>query len=467
MIVDQLADRITRGLESVTDTVQEALFEPVIRLGVTGPSRAGKTVFITALVHNLLNRSGMHGLRAASEGRLAAVYLQPQPDDLVPRFAYEDHLAALTRADPIWPLSTRSISELRLSFRVRPSGLLGAVRGDRRVHLDIVDYPGEWLLDLSLMDQSFAAWSESRLKTLATRTEAQDYLSTISNVDPNSKFEEADANRISTAYTAYLATARDAGYFDTTPGRFLTPGDLEDSPALTFAPIPGSGRPARGTLGREMERRFEAYKSQVVRPFFRDHFSRLDRQIVLVDPLGALSKGPAALADLENAMKATLEAFRPGKNSFLQSIVFGRRIERILFAATKADTLHSTQHQALGALTRAMMQGAIDRAAFAGADVRSMAIASLRTTNESTRDGLDLVEGFSLDREKPIATHPGSLPSSPSELLEIARSGATEWTDQEFESTDFKPRKLAMAPGESMPHMRLDQALEFLIGDYL
>ena len=38
-----------------------------------------------------------------------------------------------------------------------------------------------------------------------------------------------------------------------------------------------------------MERRYEAYKTHVVRPFFRDHFARLDRQIVLVDALDARS----------------------------------------------------------------------------------------------------------------------------------------------------------------------------------
>ena len=45
-----------------------------------------------------------------------------------------------------------------------------------------------------------------------------------------------------------------------------------------------------------MERRYEAYKDVVVRPFFRDHFARLDRQIVLVDVLAALNAGPARCA---------------------------------------------------------------------------------------------------------------------------------------------------------------------------
>jgi predicted YcjX-like family ATPase len=37
----------------------------------------------------------------------------------------------------------------------------------------------------------------------------------------------------------------------------------------------------------------------VVRPFFRDHFQRIDRQIVLVDVLAAIDAGPAALGELE------------------------------------------------------------------------------------------------------------------------------------------------------------------------
>mgnify|MGYP000672236973 CR=1 FL=1 len=44
-----LADGLTRGVEAVGDNISEALFEPVIRLGVTGLARSGKTVFITAM----------------------------------------------------------------------------------------------------------------------------------------------------------------------------------------------------------------------------------------------------------------------------------------------------------------------------------------------------------------------------------------------------------------------------------
>ena len=35
--------------------------------------------------------------------RILDAYLEPQPDDAVPRFAIEDHLSALTGADRHWP----------------------------------------------------------------------------------------------------------------------------------------------------------------------------------------------------------------------------------------------------------------------------------------------------------------------------------------------------------------------------
>ena len=121
MGIAAIADQITRSVEGVTSTLTAPFTDPVIRLGVTGLSRAGKTVFITSLVANLLDRGRMPQLTAAANGAIKTAFLQPQPDDTVPRFAYETHLARLTAPDPSWPEGTRQISELRLSLRVQPA----------------------------------------------------------------------------------------------------------------------------------------------------------------------------------------------------------------------------------------------------------------------------------------------------------------------------------------------------------
>ena len=471
MVISTLADTLTRGIENVTDTVSGAFFEPVIRLGVTGLARSGKTVFITSLVANLMDRGRMPGLLAQGEGRILSAYLQPQPDDTLPRFDYESHLGDLTAHDPHWPDSTRSISELRLSLKVRPAGLLSGLQGPRTIHLDIVDYPGEWLLDLGLLEKTYSQWSEETLKRIENREAAQDYLQIARAEDATAQLDEPRAQKLAASFTAYLTAARQAGFSDCTPGRFLLPGDLAGSPVLTFAPLPTTPNPPRKSLAREMERRFEAYKSQVVKPFFRDHFAKIDRQVVLVDALGAIHAGPQAVEDMRQAMSDILSAFRPGQNAFLSQLLLGKRVEKILFAATKADHLHHTQHARLTAIMEALTRDARDRAQFAGAKTSAMSIASLRATVEEMRphQGTDFacVRGTLLDSGKQAAFYPGELPLDPTHLLGPAREGAEKWLDQDYQIMRFAPAKLSLKPGMGPPHIRLDRAAQFLIGDRL
>src|ERR1700750_1293815 len=91
----------------------ESFFNPTVRLGVPGLSRAGKTVFITALVHGLTRGGRFPVFESLSSGRVARARLEPQPDDAVPRFAYESHVRTLIEARR-WPNSTVDIRELRL-----------------------------------------------------------------------------------------------------------------------------------------------------------------------------------------------------------------------------------------------------------------------------------------------------------------------------------------------------------------
>ena len=471
VVITTIADGITRTVGAVADTVTSPFTDPVIRLGVTGLSRAGKTVFITSLVANLLNRGRMPQLRAAASGAIEAAYLQPQPDDTIARFDYENHLAALTAKTPHWPQGTQRISELRLSLKVRPTGLLGSFQGARTVHLDIVDYPGEWLLDLSLLDKDFATWSAEVLGRIDGRPKANAFTTALTAQDPSAPFEEPQAQAIATAFTDHLIATREAGFSDCTPGRFLMPGDLEDSPVLTFAPLPLVDKPARKSMWREFERRFESYKRNVVRPFFRDHFAKIDRQIVLVDVLGAIHAGPQAVEDMRRAMGDILGAFRPGRNAFLSRLFQGRRIDKILFAATKADHLHHEQHPQLTAITQALLRDAKDRAEFSGATTQAMSIASLRTTVEDTRNhngaALGVVRGQLLGADKQAAFYPGALPSDPAHLLGPARSGAETWLDADYEVMSFAPAPLTLKPGDGPPHIRLDKAAQFLLGDKL
>src|SRR3954447_16358302 len=463
------------------------LFNPTVRLGVTGLSRSGKTVFITALVHGLSRGGRFPVFESLATGRIAGARLEPQPDDAVPRFAYEDHLRTLIDARR-WPNSTVDISELRLVIEYQRKN--GA---DRTLTLDIVDYPGEWLLDLPLLTKSYRQWSAESLALSRQQPRArlaEGWHAHLATLDAQAHEDEQATLAAARLFTGYLRACRDERFAMSLlpPGRFLMPGNLAGSPALTFAPldVPVDGAAPAGSLQAMMERRYEAYKDAVVRPFFRDHFTRLDRQIVLVDALAAFNAGPEALQDLEAALAGILDCFRIGRGTFV-SALFRPRIDRILFAATKADHLHHSSHDRLEAVLRRAVASAVARAEPSGAAIGAVALAAVRATREAQvqrgRDKLpsivgipdagEIANGEVLDGTAEVATFPGDLPADPQDLFASAgafrglSSASDEKTD--FRFLRFRPPQLESLGEQdpALPHIRLDRALQFLIGDKL
>jgi hypothetical protein len=162
-------------------------------------------------------------------------------------------------------------------------------------------------------------------------------------------------------------------------------------------------------------------------------------------------------------------------------LIIGRRIDRIVFAATKADHLHHVNHDRLEAILRLIAAKSVDRAAFSGADVRAFALASVRATREGQarqgNESLPCIVGTPLPGERlgarrfdgaqELAVFPGDLPEDAFLALspQWLKSGQAP-----AHFVRFRPPK-QNAPefgrGPILPHIRLDRALNFLIGDKL
>ncbi len=476
-----LLDDVRLSARSLADSASD-LVTPTLRIGVTGLSRAGKTVFLTSLVHALLHGGHLPALQASRSGRLIGANLSRQPDDDVARFAIEEHVQDLIE-NRQWPQSTRHISELRLTLRFEPNSSIARALGRTSMHLDMVDYPGEWLLDLPLLDQDYTTFSREALdKARASERKAfaKPFLDATRFEKVGAPLNEKRAGELAALYADYLKACREGetALSMLPPGRFLMPGDLEGSPALTFVPLelPKNGRVDSNSLYAAMEHRFEAYKRVVVKPFFINHFARLDRQIVLVDTLAAINAGPEALGDLHDALIAILSCFKAGQNSIL-SALFGPRIDKIVFAATKADHLHHTQHDQLEAILDYLVKDARQAASFSGAQIETMAIASVRATREASaksgNETIGAVAGVPLkgetinaqvfDGEREVAIFPGDLPSDPADLM-----GANAKA-YPLRFVRFRPPKIDTRPtaNPGLPHIRIDRLLQFLLGDKL
>ena len=442
-----------------------------LRLAVTGLSRAGKTAFLTSLV-NQLRHAGLEArldlMPVAREGRLLGARRVSQPDLGVPRFPYDQAMAALDAEPPYWPEPTRGISELRLSIRYRPSRR-SLLRGETaELSLDLFDYPGEWLLDLPLLGHDYPGWSRAMLANAGEQRRAllAEWEQVAAGLDPAAEANEAELADIASLYARSLQAAREAGFANLQPGRFLLPGDLEGAPVLQFFPLPALKNCDDAELTKlppesvyaTLAARFRHYQQHIVRPFYRDHFRRFDRQIVLVDVLGALNAGPERFEDLSQALATLMQSFDYGKRSLL-SRLFAPRIDRLAIAATKADHVTPEQHGNLTALLEALLAEPLQDLRYANVPVKAMSLAAIRATETHAVEHQKLrtpaLRGTTLEGEE-VLVFPGEVPAQLPE--------AEFWARQGFDFRAFRP---APREGGALPHIRLDAALDWLIGDKL
>ncbi|MBP0465510.1 YcjX family protein [Roseomonas sp. PWR1] len=461
--MDPLA--LLRGLLDTTEDAARALVgRERIRLAVTGLSRAGKTVFLTSLVANLLAAGrGARTLPALSEaagGRIRRVFIEPAGTETVPRFDPEAHLAALAADPPRWPERTEDFSTLSIAIDVERRTSLGGLLPERRVTLDLIDYPGEWLLDLPLLRQDFATWSAATLARLRAWPAAAttEFLAFLDALPAGAPAEDALAKRGHTLYRDMLRACRDThGLRFLQPGRFLNPGPRGDAPLLWFFPLPAG---ARGGLADLCARRYAAYLDDQRATFLDPFFSRFHRQVVLVDVLGALHAGEAAFRDTAEALAAVAEVISGA--SWLERLL-GAAPGRVAFAATKADHVPTRARDALAALLDHIALGARGRAEASGAVTTCHAVAAIRCTEDAvaTLEGqaLAAVRGLLLNGGQGATIYPGEVPMKPPE--------PAFWDAGFFRMPDFQPPRLDPAGGSGVPHLGLDALLAWLIGDAL
>ena len=128
-------------------------------------------------------------------------------------------------------------------------------------------------------------------------------------------------------------------------------------------------------------------------------------------------------------------------------------------------------------LANRLLGNAARRARFAGAETRSVALAAVRAPREGTLEEAgealpciigtplagEVIDGISYDGKTEIALFPGDLPENPESALEPDAESAINFL--RFAPPGGLPRTADGAP--VLPNIRLDRALDFLLGDKL
>lgn len=444
-------------------------------IGVTGFSGAGKTVFIGALAQALLtaenwiSRPGNGPLAQFSPIERATFVSARIRDDLnidLPQFPFQKVRSSLLGKNPEWPEATDRVAHLCIEIitESKGGGVLSAI-GGRKVRnqliLDIVDFPGEWLADFPMLNLSYADWCEQMLKLAshdARKNFSADYFEELKGSQFISSSDGDLAGRLAESWTEYLQRSHEAGFTLNQPGRHLRPDALLNSPILRFSPL--SAEMSSSALYKDMEKRYEEYKRKVVQPFLRDHFSKVDSQIVLVDVLRTLEKGEYCFDEMTSALRQVLACFRYGSGAWTSRLPGGAKTSRVLFAATKADHVIRCDRSNLREMLKRMLDLVDDhksvRASVGKYEV--MDLASFRTTSDKITSSPPIREvlfGKPADEAEEGMWDPGGIP------LDMP----PEWSKVHFRFYRFSPICVGNALHEGLPSINLGKALNFLLED--
>jgi hypothetical protein len=438
-----------------------------IRVAVTGLSQAGKTVFLTSLIDHLVQGSEDSLARFEEED----LSFSGRPLSVPPgrtRFPYRRNLEKLRGGAPDWPEPTAGISEFRLELAVRS----GTRRKCRRMELHLVDYPGERLLDLPLLEKDFATWSEETIRRARAGARGElsaDWLQEIRLLAENPRaVEEADARRLVDLYAGYLTACRENGLPYVQPAALVCRSHQDHAVPLQFCPLPNELLGWEEGIGACFEERYDIYRKEHVRPFAR-RVARAKRQIVLVDVLDVLRKGVHSYNDTRRCLREILESYGYRRRRHLLSplrwLDRWKAIDRVAFVATKADQCgRSTRGNLVPLLRELVAPKRRDLSVSSGEmGLKVDFVASHRSTEDAFKeyDGqkISCLRGQRADRDgKEGVWFPGEIPPDWPE---------DDWDPegQQFVFPDFLPARAPRRDGARMPHINMDNVLFYMIED--
>ena len=469
--LDKASKFVSEHTEQMSTTLQR-LNDRRICLGITGLSQSGKSTFVTSLIDQLVNykTSALSGFSPVLEKRLMGVKLLPLSNKKIANFPYQVSIAGLKQPQPNWPSSTTDISgcilELKLQKAVTPLNPFS--KENFSLFIELRDYPGEWLLDLPLRNMDYARWCGQCSAQFNREPRKQilgDLLLDLQNIDPMDPVDFKVLAQLKKRFVGFLEQCK-AGEHPLSliqPGRFLMPGEIEEETLLCFVPLLKAGSSTDGQLEaapensyfKVCEQRYKAYIKQLVEPFYKDFFSGIDRQVVLVDVVTALNSGPLYLEDMSQALSNISDSFSYGPQNRIMQL-FTPKIDKVVFAATKADQVVSSDHASLVKLLESLVDHAYKTAQYEGVPPTTEAVAGVRSSIEVEHEGDAALSGFDTTGAAIGYVHP---PIPAFIAKNTAEQGFKDWNIPKFNPP------ILPDDTQAVPHIRIDSVLNSLVGD--
>lgn len=335
------------------------------RFTITGLSRSGKSMLFTSLMTILKYRSEeqyqcLPLLRYLPMELVENMWVEPLGD--LPEFPVEQHIAALERGE--WPPATESVAGFQLTVRLRQTHQLKKyLLPFTDIVFEFIDYPGEWLTDLPMLDKTFTQWSDSAWAQQMNEPQnrfAKDWHLFVSEFD----FEQAptpDAIKLLVAkYRDYLMAAKSQGISMLQPGSFLIPGSGFDWQEYGFTPLPSRiSSDLSSPWTQRFTHHFGVFQKQWLAALKQSTFRETDKQIILVDLFEGLNHSKSHLYQLRETLSNLSQTFVYGEPGWVQRHVLRQhKIAKVAFVATKSDLIPQAQKDNLLSLLKDVTRGA-------------------------------------------------------------------------------------------------------------
>jgi uncharacterized protein len=401
------------------------------RVGVVGARKSGKSVLLTALIHQLDNhdaeRFKLHDRGDVSISHFEQIPVEPGWS----KFDYDRYYGYLSQNE--WPSKSVDRSMYSCTFH----------RSDWRFcncQLKLLDLPGERFLDAAMLlskGYRYADWSDhfwSRLRASPqTEEDSKPFQNGLQTLEENQK------GIIIREFKRLLAQMRlkfrpnfapSVFYLDR-QGKGIHGKDVEQqiqerfvglSPESEFAPLPNELRERFPAITAEFEKHFEMYCNELAIPTITE-LRRCTSIIYLIDIQNILMSGDDVYNDELDQLEKFLVALDPhfgfleeiaSRVRFLpgiEKLMAGNWVEKVAFVCPKIDHVLPEDRDNLVQLLKDFTKKATKKLRDHHVKVEHFQVAAIRTTRSNRAGETHVLEGF--------PTHRDQQPVRPAEAVQV------------------------------------------------
>lgn len=458
------------------------------RIGITGTTRAGKTVFLLSLISQLKDNpefrlqldSLEYGYRSVKKRYKIKRFKEVELGKGNPVFPYL-HLRDMLSNTEQWPQKTTDSSFFRCSFIVETEND-DSWDWNNEHELEFYDFPGERTADAPMMGKSYRQWSEemfSEFRRDSKRSLVQGFLSSLDSAKEGQPPEPA---RLIESYKVALAALILKFQPLVSPSTFLVDVDGNEAPwknnaeelaegryaglkDAEFAPLPEDAFTKWPSVVQAFEQAYTTYQDKVVKPFM-DNLKSCHHLIFLADIADIadiLGSGPAKLHDTQIILQGVLENIVIGRGwgskAYDNSVgwLFGHKLEavhKVAFVAAKADKIHELDQDRLKVLLRRMTESKFRNAAVGDCDYftcKAVISASPSADHPEKR----LLIGSPINQKEQVCEVP---------VPELPDDWPIDWKVAKYHFADFHPR-IPRVHGMPPRQAGLAEILAYFIND--